>query len=96
LSTGTYYLRARHYNPTTGRFTQPDPFWNIHNMQGSSGAIMQAANLYVFVTNNPVMFIDPTGLWRANVHFSYTRRWAIEAGFTELVFNRINVNNYCI
>jgi RHS repeat-associated protein len=32
LETNTYYLRARRYNPRTGRFTQPDPHWNIHNM----------------------------------------------------------------
>ena len=30
--TGTIYLRARNYNPRTGRFTQPDPHWNIGNM----------------------------------------------------------------
>jgi len=30
--TQTYYLRARRFNPRTGRFTQPDPHWGIHNM----------------------------------------------------------------
>ena len=49
LSTGTYYLRARHYNPTTGRFTQEDP-------------IRHGRNWYVFGANNPVFFIDPSGL----------------------------------
>ena len=29
---GTYYLRARYYNPGTGRFTQEDPHWNPGNM----------------------------------------------------------------
>jgi len=28
--TGTYYLRARHFNPRTGRFLSPDPHWTIH------------------------------------------------------------------
>ena len=66
---GEYYLRARTFNPRTGRFTQPDPYWGIHNMQDSTGAILQAANLYVFVTNNPIMFIDPWGLNRAYIFY---------------------------
>ena len=53
--TGTYYLRARRYNPRTGRFTQADPFWNVNNMQGSTNAILQASNLYVYVMNNPLL-----------------------------------------
>ncbi|MBE6899475.1 MAG: RHS repeat-associated core domain-containing protein [Ruminococcaceae bacterium] len=30
--TGTYYLRARYYDPTIGRFTQQDTHWNTANM----------------------------------------------------------------
>ena len=30
--TGTYYLRARYYSPSIGRFTQEDTHWNIGNM----------------------------------------------------------------
>jgi RHS repeat-associated protein len=63
---GEYYLRARSFNPRTGRFTQPDPFWGIHNMQSSTNAIMQAANLYVYVMNNPIMWRDPLGLFAWN------------------------------
>jgi len=45
-------LGARYYNPTTGRFTQPDP----------SG---QEANTYNYASCNPANRIDPTGLsWR--------------------------------
>jgi len=58
---GEYYLRARSFNPRTGRFTQPDPFWNIHNMQNGRYAIMQSANLFVYCINNPVRFNDPSG-----------------------------------
>ena len=60
--TGTIYLRARNYNPRTGRFTQPDPYWGIHNMQDSTAAILQAGNLYMYVMHNPIIFIDPSGL----------------------------------
>ena len=59
---GEYYLRARSFNPRTGRFTQPDPFWGIHNMQDCIWSITQAGNLYMFVMHNPVMFHDPWGL----------------------------------
>jgi len=72
--TSTIYLRARVFNPRTGRFTQPDPHWGIHNMVfGDSPivlnespipnplAIMQSANLFTYCMNNPVMFIDPSG-----------------------------------
>ena len=64
--TGTIYLRMRHYNPRIGRFTQSDPFWNIHNMQSSIPAIMQASNLYAYVMNNPIMWRDPLGLFAWN------------------------------
>ena len=30
--TGTYYLRARYYDPRIGRFTQQDAHWNTSNM----------------------------------------------------------------
>ena len=30
--TGTYYLRARYYDPRIGRFTQQDTHWNTSNM----------------------------------------------------------------
>jgi len=32
FETGNYYLRARFFNPRTGRFTQADPHWNLGNM----------------------------------------------------------------
>ena len=77
FETGRYYLRARLYDPRNGRFTQPDPFWNVGNMiWGSSPvtmghgvmrpdawAIMQSGNLFVFGLNNPVFFVDPSGLF---------------------------------
>jgi len=61
-STGTYYLRARYFNPRTGRFTQADPFWNAGNMQSSNYAILQAGNLFAYTINNPIRWIDPSGI----------------------------------
>lgn len=54
--TGQYYLRARYYNPAIGRFTQEDT-WRGFTYNPAS------LNLYTYVENNPVMYIDPTGHW---------------------------------
>ncbi len=47
--TGQYYLRARYYDPTVGRFTQEDTYRG------------DGLNLYIYVANNPVSFVDPSG-----------------------------------
>ena len=50
-----YYLRARYYNPSTGRFISRDPF---------EGIIIRPDTLhkYSYVSNNPVILTDPSGL----------------------------------
>jgi len=54
---GLYYYRARYYDWNRGAFTQEDPI----------GIIDNSANLYPYVINNPLAFIDPTGLWGVGV-----------------------------
>jgi RHS repeat-associated protein len=51
---GLYYLRARWYNPVTGRFMTRDPY---------QGSIYDPASLhrYNYARANPVNFIDPSG-----------------------------------
>ena len=80
--TGSYYLRARYYDSSIGRFTQEDPHWNTGNMvYGDDPAAMsrglldleaeyylpsvmatrQSGNLYVYTTNSPLCYTDPSG-----------------------------------
>jgi len=51
---GFYYLRARFYDPTIGRFLTPDPL-------PGSAPIPQSLNRYPYVGNNPVNLTDPSG-----------------------------------
>jgi len=48
---GLFYMRARYYDPEIGRFISKDPI-------GFTGGL----NLYAYCYNNPVLFIDPSGL----------------------------------
>jgi RHS repeat-associated protein len=48
---GLYYYKARMYSPALGRFLQTDPI-------GVAGGI----NLYAYVENDPVNYVDPLGL----------------------------------
>jgi len=49
-STGTDYLRAREYDPTTAQFLQVDP------------AVGETRQAYAYAANSPLDSIDPTGL----------------------------------
>jgi RHS repeat-associated protein len=49
-----YFAQARFYDPVNKRFTQPDP-------------IQSGANLYAYVDNNPITYIDPLGLAQQRV-----------------------------
>ncbi len=59
-----YYYGARYYDPYIGRFTQRDP-------AGDGG------NWYAYTYNNPLAFVDPTGLRGVNAE----ERLALEHTF---------------
>lgn len=49
-----YYMRARYYRPTIGRFLTEDPVWST--------------NLYPYADNNPVSRIDPEGMMASSLY----------------------------
>jgi len=49
-ATGLYYFNQRYYDPRIGRFLTEDP----------AG---QAFNPYLYAANNPLVYVDPDGLW---------------------------------
>jgi len=54
-STGLSYYNARYYDPETGCFITRDPL-------AGKKALPQTLNRYTYCLNNPVKYIDPTGL----------------------------------
>jgi RHS repeat-associated protein len=52
VSASLYYYRTRFYSPTMGRFISADPL-------GFGGGDV---NVYRYVSNNPISFVDPLGL----------------------------------
>ena len=61
---GLDYFGARYFSSAQGRFTSPDPL-------GGALANPQSLNLYVYALNNPLKFVDPTGMvveWNDSEH----------------------------
>jgi RHS repeat-associated protein len=51
-ASGLYFMRARFYDPESGRFMSEDPI--VYSMD--------SLNLYEYCNNSPIVFSDPTGL----------------------------------
>ncbi len=58
--TGLYYFGARYYDPALGRFISPDPLYLADPNRCTVNPL--ACNLFAYANNNPMAFIDPTGL----------------------------------
>jgi len=54
--TSLYYYRARYYDPRPGRFLSEDPL----------GPKKEGPNLYEYVSNNPIMSVDPLGWFKTD------------------------------
>ncbi|MDR0611326.1 MAG: DNA/RNA non-specific endonuclease, partial [Planctomycetaceae bacterium] len=58
---GQQYLRARYYDPTTGRFNRLDPFFGNLNAP-------QSLHKYLYTHADPIQGVDPSGLsWGASI-----------------------------
>ena len=84
---GLYYYRARYYDPKIGRFLQPDPldmamvilirqyfpgtFIGGLLYQYSLKNPLTISNMYPYVQNSPVNFIDSWGLWSLSLEGYY-------------------------
>ncbi len=75
--TDSIYLRARYYMPSMGRFTTEDP-------------IRDGLNWYSYCSGNPVMFIDPLGLFDYNT----TYRKGDKGKEIEVLQNELKWNQY--
>ena len=53
---GLYYLRARHYDPATGRFLSQDPYGGVLGWP-------QTQEPYSYTASSPVNRIDPSGMY---------------------------------
>jgi RHS repeat-associated protein len=91
FATHLYYFRARYYNPETGTWLSKDPL-------GISGGL----NLYAFCGNNPVNFVDPSGLCKKggnglddlkNVYKNGKSDWNITIDLVLGVGFHLNINN---
>jgi RHS repeat-associated protein len=96
LLTGLVRFGARDYDPATGRWLSKDPI-------GISGGM----NLYVFCDNNPVSYIDPSGLckedaWNPSGHavvwkggkIGFFAVAGVELGSITLKFDNGYLQNY--
>ena len=73
---GLYYAKARMYSAEHRRFLAMDSHWDATNrIYGDDAsfadmadihAIRQSASLYVYVMGNPIIYIDPIGLFAWN------------------------------
>lgn len=53
-TSGLVYLRARYYDPATGRFLSPDAY-------PADAKDTQTMNRFIYVKNNPTNYVDPSG-----------------------------------
>lgn len=63
LETGLHYNWHRHYDPTIGRYLQPDPL-----------GFADGASVYAYAGSSPAMRVDPTGLMIGETNYTPIRK----------------------
>ncbi|WP_322905760.1 RHS repeat-associated core domain-containing protein, partial [Paenibacillus campi] len=63
--TGLYYLKARYYDPNVGRFLNED------TVEGQIDNPL-SMNVYTYVYNNPLIYVDRTGHWCESTNGKYS------------------------
>ena len=71
-TTGLNALGARYYDAGIGRFLSTDP--------ASDQRSAQAANPYSYAANNPILYMDPTGLWSISGAWNSVKEAASDVG----------------
>ena len=76
FDTKLYRFGSRDYDPTVGRWTTKDPI-------GFAGG---DTNLYAYVGGNPMSYVDPSGLWSAQLGFGGSLSFLFGGGAAESGF----------
>ena len=62
LEAGLHYNWHRHYDPSLGRYTQPDPLGFVDQIPGSElPGFQDGPGIYAFAGGSPQLFTDPDG-----------------------------------
>ncbi|RJQ32678.1 MAG: hypothetical protein C4562_02355 [Actinobacteria bacterium] len=72
--TSMYKMGCRYYMPEVGRWLTRDSYKGDREQPLS-------INKYVYVENNPLTNVDPTGFWKHYAHKRLTRSAALQLGF---------------
>jgi RHS repeat-associated protein len=65
--TGLDFFQARYHGSAQGRFLSPDPLGNFV----ANAADPQTWNMYAYARNNPLVFVDPTGLCSTDSNYNF-------------------------